>query len=99
MDLTIGRHTILVGDVRERLRDLPDDSVHCCITSPPYFGLRDYGVSGQIGLDPFLGSGTTMLVADQLGRTCIGVELNPEYAAMAKKRVYDASPLQLLGAY
>jgi len=41
-DITIGRHTILVGDVRERLRDIPDDSVHCVVTSPPYFGLRDY---------------------------------------------------------
>jgi len=29
---------ILVGDVRERLRDLPDGSVHCAVTSPPYFG-------------------------------------------------------------
>ena len=47
-------HTILVGDVRERLRDLPDDSVHCCVTSPPYYRLRDYGVPGQIGLEPTL---------------------------------------------
>ncbi len=42
---------ILVGDCRERLRDLPDASVHCVVTSPPYFGLRDYGVEGQIGLE------------------------------------------------
>jgi DNA modification methylase len=42
---------ILIGDVRERLRDLPDESVHCCVTSPPYFGLRDYGMQGQIGLE------------------------------------------------
>jgi len=53
-DLTIGRHTILIGDVRERLRDLPDDSVHCVVTSPPYFNLRDYNVPGQIGLEPTL---------------------------------------------
>ncbi len=39
------------GDCREVLRTLPDKSVHCCVTSPPYFGLRDYGVSGQIGLE------------------------------------------------
>lgn len=31
---------------------IPDRSVHCCVTSPPYFGLRDYGVDGQIGLEP-----------------------------------------------
>jgi DNA modification methylase len=42
---------ILVGDVRERLADLPDESIHCVVTSPPYFGLRDYGVPGQIGLE------------------------------------------------
>lgn len=30
---------------------MPDESVHCCVTSPPYYGLRDYGVSGQIGLE------------------------------------------------
>jgi DNA modification methylase len=43
---------ILVGDVRERLRDLPDGSVQTCVTSPPYWGLRDYGHAGQIGLEP-----------------------------------------------
>jgi DNA modification methylase len=43
---------IIVGDVREKLRELPDESVHCCVTSPPYFGLRDYGDVGQIGLEP-----------------------------------------------
>jgi DNA modification methylase len=43
--------TILKGDCREVLRALPDESVHCVVTSPPYFGLRDYGVAGQIGLE------------------------------------------------
>jgi len=43
--------TILVGDVREQLRTLADNSVHCIVTSPPYWGLRDYGVDGQIGLE------------------------------------------------
>lgn len=42
---------IIVGDVRERLRDLPDESVQCCVTSPPYWGLRDYGQDDQIGLE------------------------------------------------
>ncbi|MGK5032697.1 DNA-methyltransferase [Janthinobacterium sp. MDT1-19] len=42
---------ILIGDVREQLRALAADSVHCCVTSPPYWGLRDYGVDGQIGLE------------------------------------------------
>src|SRR5688572_19361150 len=42
---------LLVGDVRDRLAELPDQSVQCCVTSPPYWGLRDYGVDGQIGLE------------------------------------------------
>ena len=43
--------TVLVGDCIEQMRSLPDASVNCCVTSPPYFGLRDYQVSGQIGLE------------------------------------------------
>lgn len=42
---------ILCGDTRELLKTLPDASVQCCVTSPPYYGLRDYGVAGQIGLE------------------------------------------------
>jgi len=42
---------ILVGDSRDVLRQMPNASVHCCVTSPPYFGLRDYGVTGQMGLE------------------------------------------------
>ena len=42
---------ILQGDVREVLPTLADESVHCVVTSPPYWGLRDYGVDGQIGLE------------------------------------------------
>lgn len=43
---------LLVGDCREQMRALPDRSVQTCVTSPPYFGLRDYGVDGQLGLEP-----------------------------------------------
>lgn len=39
------------GDARELLAAIPDNSVDCCITSPPYFQLRDYGVEGQIGME------------------------------------------------
>lgn len=47
------KRVILVGDTRERLRnDVDDDSVDCIVTSPPYWALRDYGVSGQLGLEP-----------------------------------------------
>lgn len=43
---------IINADVLDGLRGLPDESVHCVVTSPPYFGLRNYGVDGQIGLEP-----------------------------------------------
>ena len=44
----------LQGDVREVLKTLPNDHFDCVVTSPPYWGLRDYGISGQIGLEPTL---------------------------------------------
>ena len=43
---------ILIGDCREQMQSLADGSVQTCVTSPPYFGLRDYGVAGQLGLEP-----------------------------------------------
>ena len=43
---------LYLGDARDCLRRLPARSVHCVVTSPPYWSLRDYGVSGQIGLEP-----------------------------------------------
>ena len=42
---------IHIGDCLESLRAMPAESVQTCVTSPPYFGLRDYGVDGQIGLE------------------------------------------------
>lgn len=42
---------IRTGDCRDLLRAMPDQSIHCCVTSPPYFGLRDYGCDGQMGLE------------------------------------------------
>lgn len=43
--------TLYHGDALSVLRAMPDQSVDCCVTSPPYFGLRDYGVEGQYGLE------------------------------------------------
>src|SRR3989344_4703307 len=40
---------ILIGDVIERLKDIPDKSINLIVTSPPYWGQRDYGIKGQIG--------------------------------------------------
>jgi DNA modification methylase len=44
-------YRIIQGDCIEGMRTLADESVHCVVTSPPYYGLRDYGVDGQIGLE------------------------------------------------
>ncbi|HHX28234.1 MAG TPA: site-specific DNA-methyltransferase, partial [Firmicutes bacterium] len=48
----VNTHIFYLGNTLDVLRTLPDESVHCCVTSPPYWGLRDYGVLGQIGLEP-----------------------------------------------
>lgn len=42
---------IIQGNCLDILKSLPEKSVHCCVTSPPYWGLRDYGVDGQLGLE------------------------------------------------
>jgi site-specific DNA-methyltransferase (adenine-specific) len=47
---------ILLGDIRERLGELPAASIDCVITSPPYYQLRDYRVGGQLGLEPNVGT-------------------------------------------
>jgi DNA modification methylase len=54
---------ILIGDVRTRLHDIPDNSIQTCITSPPYWGLRDYGHDGQIGLEQTPDEYVTEMVA------------------------------------
>ena len=41
--------TIIHNDCLDALKDMPSESVHCCVTSPPYYGLRDYGMDGQVG--------------------------------------------------
>lgn len=46
-----GKHTIIEGDALAVLQTMESGSVHCVVTSPPYWGLRDYGVAGQLGLE------------------------------------------------
>ena len=53
-DINDYTNQIHTGDATETLSELPDSSVHMLMTSPPYFGLRDYGVDGQIGLEESL---------------------------------------------
>ena len=141
---------------------IPDESVDCVVTSPPYYGLRDYGINGQIGLeespeeyantmvevfrevwrvlkptgtvwlnlgdsyssqggaepeqtvrkssnyvnrgqlgkdgvglDPFVGSGTTAAVAQKYGRKSVGVDLNKEYLDIAVRRITSTQPVLL----
>ena len=50
MELPVNQ--ILCGNALEVLKDLPENSINCSISSPPYWGLRDYGVEGQLGLEP-----------------------------------------------
>ncbi|MBD9510022.1 site-specific DNA-methyltransferase [Ensifer sp. ENS10] len=57
-----GRCTIHVGDCLDVMRAMPSGSVDCVVTSPPYWGLRDYGVEGQIGLEPTLGQHLAVMV-------------------------------------
>jgi hypothetical protein len=81
---------ILHGDCLEQLRAMPADSVDCCVTSPPYWGLRDYGVSGQLGLEK------TGVVAQKHGRKWIGIELNADYIEIARKRLdHERRPADL----
>src|SRR5215475_5964985 len=54
---------MLTGDCRALLRTLPDESVHCVVTSPPYWGLRDYGIAGQLGMEDSLGEYVDTMVA------------------------------------
>jgi site-specific DNA-methyltransferase (cytosine-N4-specific) len=49
LSATFAKSSILVGDAREQLNRFPPNHFQTCITSPPYWGLRDYGITGQIG--------------------------------------------------
>ncbi|WP_374648651.1 site-specific DNA-methyltransferase [Rhizorhabdus sp.] len=53
---------IRVGDVLAMLAQIPSNSIDCVVTSPPYWGLRDYGVEGQIGLERSLGEHLAIMV-------------------------------------
>lgn len=59
----IARNRIIHGDALKVLKTLPDKIVDCCVTSPPYYGLRDYGIDGQIGLEATPEAYTQRLVA------------------------------------
>jgi DNA modification methylase len=87
--------TIHVGDVRDVLATLDNGSVDCCVTSPPYWGLRDYGTGTWAGGDPDCDhkAPASGVVARNHGRRCVGIELNPVYAQMAASRLSQLSLL------
>ena len=65
-------------------------------TFPPELPERCIKAGCPVGgtvLDPFFGAGTTGLVAARMGLSCIGIELNPEYAEIARKRIFEDNPL------
>ena len=73
---------LICGDSLEVLRTLPSESVQCCITSPPYWGLRDYGVEGQLGLEPTPDCGRHGLVR-------IKIDLSPDQLEYVARRLRD----------
>lgn len=90
---------ILTGDCRAVLRTLPSESVHSCVTSPPYFGLRDYDADGQIGLEPSPDEFVDALVSvfREVHRTLrkdgtLWLNLGDSYAGSGKGGNPEASP-------
>ncbi|MCG8511847.1 MAG: hypothetical protein MI741_21740, partial [Rhodospirillales bacterium] len=94
-----GSYNILIGDCREKLAELPDQHFHCCVTSPPYYGLRDYGVVGQIGLEPTPDDFVAAMLAVFGGRDnpvgvwrvlrddgCLWINIGDSYASAPKNR-------------
>jgi hypothetical protein len=94
------RNTILAGDVLDRLGGLPEASVDCVVTSPPYFQLRDYGVTGQLGLETTVDEWVANLraVCRQLARVLkptgsVWLNLGDSFSRHAR---YGAAPKGLL---
>ena len=67
------RNRIIVGDALDRLSTLPDASVDCVITSPPYFRLRDYDSPGQLGLEAHVDRWVDQLatISEQVARVLV----------------------------
>lgn len=61
--MIVAEWQLVCGDARDELLHVSDGSVQCCVTSPPYFGLRDYGMPNQIGLEPTSDAYIAQLVA------------------------------------
>ena len=64
------------------------ESIDLVVTSPPYDNLRKCN-EGDVVLDPFVGSGTTILAALDLNRKYIGIDISKEYVDLTKKRIRE----------
>jgi len=91
---------LILGDCRNEIKEIVDNSIDLIIADPPYLTTKEYWDKKEIEriiklhtkstdlvLDPFLGSGTTGIVCKQLNRNFIGIENNPIYFDLAKKRI------------
>lgn len=79
------KNQIICGDALEALKTLPSESVNCCVTSPPYFGLRDYGVDGQIGYVRRFGDNRTCCKEHK--RNFIMIDINEKYCDLQRERL------------
>ena len=89
---------ILLGDALEQLRKLPPESVHTCVTSPPYYNLRDYGAAGQIGNEASVEEYLQTLVSvfREVRRVLrsdgtVWVNMGDSYAGSGKGRMADGT--------
>ena len=84
---------ILCGDAAEVLKTLPPESVNMCVTSPPYYGLRDYGDQGQIGIEQSPDEYIARLVKVFIGDSYAGSGKGPMSLQVAgngkNKNLYD----------
>lgn len=78
--------TLYHGDVLAILRELPAESVDCVVTSPPYWGLRNYGVDGQIGME-------ATPDCDRRGLYRLRSDLTDEQREYVARRLLDAETL------
>ena len=92
------RSQIVVGDALSVLRRISDNYIDCCVTSPPYFGLRDYGVDGQLGLEESPEEYISKMVEifREVRRTLrpdgtLWLNLGDSYAGSGKGRMGDGS--------
>ena len=97
--MMLNKVNILIGDCRNLLREMAEKSVHTCVTSPPYFGLRDYGMDDQIGLEQTPEAFVAEMVAvfREVKRVLrddgtLWLNLGDSYAGSGKGRNGDGSP-------